>query len=186
VRKESAVLAAQLILAAAISAPARESPELLTLSRAVELALEQNSRVVDSRDNLEQARLSVNLAQSTFRLKVVPNMLGSFGQSSLSNQTYGIRFSQRLSFGSLLEASVASAGSRNQMGDFYNTDTSFLISQPLLRGFGAAVTRREVQRAEAQVADQMRQSRITEQQLTVEVASAYYRVVGLSLLADVA
>jgi outer membrane protein TolC len=175
-----------LVLLAAISAKPQEGPELLTLSRAVELALEHNPRVVDSRDNLEQARLSVNLAQSAFRLKVVPNILGSFGQSSLSNQTYGVRFSQRLAFGSLIEANVVSAGSRNQLGDFYNTDTSFLISQPLLRGFGAGVSQREVHRAEAQVAEQMRLTRTTEQQLAVEVASAYYRVVGLSLLVDVA
>jgi len=175
-----------LILLAALSATPQERPEILTLPRAVELALEHNPRIVDSRDNLEQARLSVNLAQSAFRLKVVPNVLGSFGQSSLSNQTYGIRFSQRLSFGSLIEANVVSAGSRNQLGDFYNADTSFLITQPLLRGFGSAVAQRDVHRAETQVAEQLRQTRITEQQLAVDVASAYYRVVGLSLLVEVA
>jgi outer membrane protein TolC len=180
------VVRTALLIFIAVPSTAQEGPELLTLSRAVELALERNPRVVDSRDNLEQARLSVNLAESAFRPKVVPNILGSFGQSSLSNQTYGVRISQRLAFGSLIEASVVSAGSRNQLGDFYNTDTSFLISQPLLRGFGAGVSQREVHRAEAQVAEQMRQARMTEQQLAVEVASAYYRVVGLRLLVDVA
>jgi hypothetical protein len=50
---------------------------------------------MDSRDNVEQARLSINLAQSEFRLKVVPNLCGSFGQSSLSNQTYGLRVPAR-------------------------------------------------------------------------------------------
>jgi outer membrane protein TolC len=83
-------------------------------------------------------------------------------------------------------ANVAAAGSRNQLGDFYNTDTSFLISQPLLRGFGAGVAQREVRRASAQVDEQIRQTTLSERRLTVEVAAAYYRLVGQSLLVDVA
>lgn len=180
------MLTTQLILAAAISAAPQEGPEFYTLSRAVGRALERNPRMVDVRDNLEQARLSVNLAQSAFRPRIVPNIFGSLGQTSLSNQTYALSFSQQLPFGSRVEANVAAAGSRNQLGDFYNTDTSFLVSQPLLRGFGAGIAQREVRRAAAQVSEQMRQATITEQQLAVDVAAAYYRVVGHLLLVDVA
>jgi outer membrane protein TolC len=180
------VLTTRLIFAAAMSAATGDGPELYTLARAVERALEHNPRQVDARDYLEQARLSFNLAQSAFRPRIVPNIYGSLGQSSLSNQTYALSFSQRLSFGSQIEANVSAAGSRNQLGDFYNTDTSFLFSQPLLRGFGRNVAQRDVHRASMQVAEQIRQTTITEQQLAVEVAAAYYRVVGGSLLVEVA
>lgn len=162
------------------------APPLLSFPDAVARALDHNLAIVEMRDNLEQSRLSANLAQSAFRPKVVPNILGSFGQSNLTNQAYGVSFSQRLAFGARLEANFATSGTRNQLGDYYNSDTSFLVSQPLLRGFGRGVTQREVARAEAQVAEQSRQTLLTEQQVTIEVARAYYAVVGQTLLVDVA
>ena len=62
----------------------------LSLGAAVAEALDHSPAIVNARSTIEQAALSVRLASSAFDFKVLPSMLGSFGQSSLSNQTYGV------------------------------------------------------------------------------------------------
>ena len=138
------------------------------------------------RDSLEQARLSVNLANSAFSPKVVPNIFGSFGQSDNANQTYKVDFSQRLTTGTELRATLGTASSKNQLGTFYTTDTAFFVRQPILRGFGRNNARRELFRTQSRVEEQIRSQSIVEQQLTVEVAAAYYGIVSQRLMADVA
>jgi outer membrane protein TolC len=157
---------------------AAEPMPILTLARAVSLALEKNDRLLGSRDSVEQADLSVRLARSSFRPKVVPNVLGSFGQTDVSNQTYRLDLSQRLTTGTELRATAASATSQNQLGSYYNTDTTLQLSQPLLRGFGKGVARRNLTSAEARRADAARQQGLSEQQVTLEVAGTYYRIVA--------
>jgi outer membrane protein TolC len=171
--------------AAAEPASAAE-PRLLTLSDAVRLALEQNDRLVNLRDSVEQAELSVRLARSTFRPRVVPNVLGSFGQTDVSNQTYRVDVSQRFTTGTELRASVGTTSDRNQLGSFYSTDTTVGISQPLLRGFGRSVARRGLNSAEARLADIGRERLLAEQQVCLDVASAYYRIVTQRLMVGVA
>src|SRR5262249_31475149 len=55
---------------------------------------------------------------------------------------------------------------------FYNTDTTLLVSQPLLKGFGAGVTRRSLTLAEMRQAEAARQQKMTEQQVGGEGAPA--------------
>src|SRR5207249_8080189 len=69
---------------------------------------------------------------------------------------------------------------------FYNADTTLTIAQPLLRGFGPAVARRELTRAEFRRIDADRQRTIAEQQVAVDVASAYYRLVAQQAFVAVA
>src|SRR5262249_40018734 len=69
---------------------------------------------------------------------------------------------------------------------FYNADTTLTLSQPLLRGFGSAVTRRSLTSAELRRDDAGRQQTLTEQEVALEVASAYYRVVAQEAIVDVA
>lgn len=92
---------------AAVEAP----PVALSLADAVQRALDKNDRLLDSRDSVEQADLSVRLARSAFRPKVVPNILGSFGQTDVSNQTYRLDLSQRFVTGTELRATAASSTS---------------------------------------------------------------------------
>lgn len=161
-------------------------PPVLTLAEAVEQALAQNDRIAGSRDSLEQANLSLRLARSAFRPKVVPNILGSFGQTDVSNQTYRVDLTQRLTVGTELRATVGSATSRNQLGNFYSTDTTLQLSQPLLRGLGRGAARRSLTSAESRLADATRQQALSEQQVAVEVAGAYYRLVAQKRLVEVA
>ena len=179
-----AALGAGLTGAAPAVAFADELPRL-TLTAAVGEALAANPRLADARDTVEQANLSLRLVRSDYHPKVVPNVLGSFGQTDISNQSYRLDMSQRFTTGTELRASVGTATFRNQLGAFYNTDTTFLLSQPLLRGAGRAATRGPLTTAEARVADAGRQRVLSEQEVTIEVARAYYRIVAQQRMAEV-
>jgi len=166
----------------------------LTLADAVREALQRNERLVNQRDTTEQAVLGLRLARDEFRPKIVPNVLGSFGQTDINSQTYRVDVAQRFTTGSELRIGVGTATSQipaivGQVGDdihFYNADTTLSFTQPLLRGFGSAVARRPLAAAELRRSDADRQQLIAEQQIAVEVASAYYRVAAQQSLIDVA
>ena len=184
------LFASMLVLTFSVEASAQPSVQVdvpvLTLQAAVTLALRQNDRLLTVNENVDRANLSVNLARSAFAPKVVPNILGSFGQTNISNQTYNVDASKRFASGTELRSTIGASTFQNQLGNFTNTDTTFMISQPILRGFGRAVGRRSLDRAEFQAGDAVRQQLLAEQQVAVEVASAYYRVVAQREMVEVA
>jgi outer membrane protein len=157
---------------------APQGPGVLTLEEAVAQALERNDRLIGVHENLAQGELSLRLARSQFRPKITPNILGSFGQSDVSNQTYRVDLSQKLTTGTEVRATVGAVSDRNQIGTYYSTDMTLALSQPLLRGFGRAASRRSLSSAETRLADLNRERVLAEQQVAVEVATAYYRVVS--------
>ena len=172
-----------LLAGESVAVRAQESASVLPLAEAVRLALLNNERVLSSRESIDQARLGVNLAESAFGAKVTPNVLGSFGQSDVRNQTYGIGASRRFPTGTEVRMDVGAATFRNQFGNFYAADTTLLVSQSLLRGFGPTVGRRPLERASHQVESAQRQHALTEQQLVIEVAGIYYRLIAQRELA---
>ena len=184
------LVATMLVLTFSVEVSAQPSVQVdvpvLTLQAAVTLALRQNDRLLTVNENIDRANLSVNLARSAFAPKVVPNILGSFGQTNISNQTYNVDASKRFASGTELRSTIGASTFQNQLGNFTNTDTTFMISQPILRGFGRAVGRRSLDRAEFQAGDAVRQQLLAEQQVAVEVASAYYRVVAQREMVEVA
>src|SRR6188508_2253967 len=124
-------------------------PPELSLADAVNEALVKNERLVNQSDAIAQADLGLRLARNTFRPKVTPNIFGSLGRDDISSQTYRLDVSQKLVTGTELRASVGTVsqiipGDTSADSDvlFYNADTTFTVSQPLLRGFGRSVTRR--------------------------------------------
>jgi outer membrane protein TolC len=171
-----------------------QSPSRLTLGQAVREALLKNQRMLDQHDTIEQANLGVRLARNAFTPKVVPNVLGSFGQTDINSQTYRVDVSQKFLTGTEVRLGVgtstaqipATPGVVGQDIHFYNADTTLTLSQPLLRGFGPAIARRSLTSAELHRADAARQQTLAEQQVTVEVASAYYRVVAQQAFVAVA
>ena len=172
-----------------------QAPDVLTLRDAVREALDHNDRLVNQRDVVEQTDLGVRLANNNFRTKVTPNILGSFGQTDVANQTYRVDISKRFLTGT--EARIGVGTSTAQIPPdrdaaiqedirFYNADTTLTINQPLLRGFGPAVAGRQVASAELRRADAVRQRTMDEQQIGVEVAREYYRVVAQQSLVGIA
>ena len=162
---------------------AQESTPLLSLADAVRLALVNNERIVSAREGIERAQLGATLAESAFGTKITPNVLGSFGQSDVRNQAYGLGAARRFMTGTELRAEVGASTFRNQLGNFYAADTTLLVSQSLLRGFGRAVGRRPVERADYQAASAERQYAQIRQQVAIDVAGVYYRLIAQRELA---
>ena len=173
---------------------AAQSPPVLTLADAVNEALANNERIVNQADSIAQADLGLRLARNTFRPKVTPNIFGSFGRTDVSSQTYRVDVTQKLVTGTELRMSTGTASAQipGQLGVastdlfFYNADTTLTLSQPLLRGFGPGVARRSLTSAELRREDAARTQALSEQQVAVDVAAAYYRVVSQQALVDVA
>ncbi len=167
---------------------------MLTLTDAVKEALAKNERLVNQGDAIAQADLGLRLARNTFRPKITPNIFGSLGNSDLSSQTYRVDVSQKLVTGTELRLSTGTASSLipgdlgNPESDvlFYNADTTLTLSQPLLRGFGRTVSRRGLTSAELRREEADRQQSLSEQQVAVDVAAAYYRVVSQQTFVEVA
>lgn len=172
---------------------AAQTPPALSLADAVKEALVSNERVVNQADAIAQADLGLRLARNSFRPKVTPNIFGSLGRNDISSQTYRVDVSQKLVTGTELRASVGTVsqiipGATSGEGDvlFYNADTTFTVSQPLLRGFGRSVARRGLNAAEMRREDAARLQSLSEQQVAVDVAAAYYRVVSQQAFVEVA
>lgn len=167
---------------------------VLTLKEAVGEALAKNERLVNQGDSIAQADLGLRLARNAFRPKVTPNIFGSLGNSDISSQTYRVDVSQRLTTGTELRLSTGTASSLipGDLGQpesdvlFYNADTTLTVSQPLLRGFGRGVARRGLTSAELRREEVVRQQVLAEQQVAVDVAAAYYRVVSQQAFVEVA
>jgi len=183
------------LLSAMTAALGAQGPPLLTLEHAVSEALVKNERMLNQHDNIEQSALGVRLARNTFQPKVVPNVLGSFGRTDINSQTYRVDVTQKFVTGTEVRFGVGTSTSQipglpgvSGADDihFYNADTTLTLSQPLLRGFGSSVARHSLTSAELRRGDADRQQTLTEQQVTLEVASAYYRVVAQQAIVDVA
>jgi outer membrane protein TolC len=182
------------ILVSTHPAAAQSPPPALSLTDAVTEALVHNERIVNQSDAIAQADLGLRLARNTFKPKVTPNIFGSFGRTDVSSQTYRVDVTQKLVTGTELRLSTGTVSAQipGQLGDattdllFYNADTTVTLSQPLLRGFGPAVARRSLTSAELRREDAARLQSLSEQQVAVDVAAAYYRVVSQQALVEVA
>ena len=151
---------------------------MLTLRVAVLTALADNERMLASRESIQQARLAQTLAASTLGTRISPNLLGSFGQSDVRNQTYGVGASKRFLTGTEVRMDVGASTFRNQIGNFYAADTTLLVSQSLLRGLGPIAGRRPMERSAYQLATAERRHALAEEQLAIEVAGLYYRLIA--------
>jgi outer membrane protein TolC len=157
----------------------------LSFPQAVAQALARNDQLLDAQDEVVRAQLGLKLARSAFHPKVVPNILGSFGQTDVSNQTYRVDVVQKLTTGTELRASVGTSSAQIPGSNFYNADTTLQLSQPLLRGFGRTVARRGLTSAEVRIADAHRQRTLAQRQTVLQVAGAYYQLVAQAQMAAV-
>ena len=167
-----------LLFVGAVDAGAQDAAPQLTLRAVVDAALANNDRVATSREGVEQARLGRTVAEAAFATRVTPNLLGSFGQSDVRNQTYGVGASRRFPTGTEVRVDVGASTFRNQIGGFYAADTTLLVRQSLLRGFGPTVNRRQIERADHQISGAERRHALVEQQLAIDAAGAYYRLIA--------
>ena len=176
----------------AVVDPALRAVTTLTLQQAVAEALVRNDRILDQADLLAQADLDLRLARNEFRPKIVPNVFGSFGQTDVASQHYHVDVTQRLTTGTELRLGVGTATSQIPDVDggedvrFYNADTTLLLTQPLLRGFGPGVARRGLTSAELRRSGVERQHEVVRRQVAIEAATAYYQLVAQHAFVGVA
>jgi outer membrane protein TolC len=160
------------------TATAEAQTPTLSLGDVVSRALAQNLDVVQAGDTVRARELGQQLAASAFRPDILTTASGPLGRSDLANQNYGVAVSQRLPFGTEVRANATSTSSRNQIGTYFFTDTTLLVSQPLLRGFGREFARRNLDSAESALRDARRQRDLRRQQVALETAGAYLAMVG--------
>jgi outer membrane protein TolC len=171
---------------------AQPAPEVLTLQQAVAEALAKNDRIVDHTDAEAQAELGLRVARSAFRPKVVPNIFGSFGGTDLASQHYRVDVTQRLTTGTEMRLGVGTSTAQipdSGGGDdvrFYEADTTLLLTQPLLRGFGRAVTKRSLSSAEMRQSAVARERDVVRRQVAIAAAAAYYQLVAQQAFVAVA
>jgi outer membrane protein TolC len=171
---------------------AQSPAQTLTLEQAINEALANNERMLRDQDSIEEAGLSVQMARNSFRPKLVPNVLGSFGTSDVANQSYRFDVSQRFTAGTEVRGSIGTSSSQIPSLDgsrdirFYNADTTVTVTQPLRRGLGTTVGRRQLTSAEFRQDDARRQHVLSEQQVAFDVASSYYRLVAQTAFVEVA
>ena len=189
-------IALSLVIVLAVLRPAAVSAQteqrILTLADAVAEALLKNQRVLQQQDGVERANLGLRVAKSAFTPKILPNIQGSLSRSLLNDQTYRVDLVQNFTNGSGIRAGIATSTAQipGAPGEpdirFYNADTTLMWTQPLLKGLGKSVARRPLTAAERAQGDAIRRSKMAEQQTTVDVARAYFRVVAQESLAEVA
>ncbi len=183
-----------LVLLAAHGLVLAQDGPVLTLAQAVTEARAKNERLLMQQDAVTQSDLGLRLARNEFRPKVTPNVLGSFGQTNVNSQTYRVDVSQRFVTGTELRLGTGTStaqipGPSGIPGDdilFYNADTTLTLSQPLLRGFGRDVARRSLTSAEVRRHEADTARALAEQQVAIDVASAYYRLVSQQTFVTVA
>jgi len=181
------------VLALAGGARAQTAPAVLTLREAVQEALAHNERALLLEDGREDADLAVRLARDAFQPKLLPTFSSAHGELA-SGQTLRLDVSQRLATGTEWRAGAGASlvaplgpGSRGAPGGrSIQSDLALTVTQPLLRGFGTAATRRALSTSELRRGDAERQLRLGEQRLAVEVADAYYRLVTQKTMVTVA
>jgi outer membrane protein len=161
-------------------------PPVLRLSDAVREAVSQSAATSDARDNVTRAESERRLAHSKLTPKFVADAFGSFGQSSLVNQNYGVSFSQQFATGTQIRGNLGALSAQNQLGAFYTSNTSVFVTQPLLRGFGGAPIRRELALADMRTDDARARLRLVEQQTALAMATAYFHIATQSQLVDIA
>jgi outer membrane protein TolC len=160
------------------------SPPVLTLGEAVSKALAASQLTLSAAEDVHRAELQLGVARSAFAPKFVPTAFGSFGTTDVANQSYGLAFSQRLPFGTEVKGNAGATTAQNQLGRYYSTDSTFLITQPLIRGFGTSMSSADVYGARARL--EMAEGRRTavERQVAIQVATSYYRIVTSSHLGE--
>ncbi len=110
--------------------------EIYDIERIINRALEANWGVIDARDDIQRARLSLALAESEFELKIFPATgIGFSGGDDVSTGTdfsLGVSLEKKMQSGT----EMALTPSIQKFDDQYQNLANFHVTQPLLRGFG--------------------------------------------------
>lgn len=163
---------------------AEESQLVLSLDDAIRLALKQNINLQSTRDRVTSANIALESAKSEFNIKIRPEVSGLFQEAEDLSQNYTLRVSKKFHIGGELSWQ-AKTWIDDSLEERYQTDLTVAYKQPLLRGRGKLTTTEELVSAEQRSASQYRALLLAQQQLMVNVATAYYGILRDQMLVEV-
>jgi outer membrane protein TolC len=173
-----------LIIAIPLLVWAEETSVSLSLDDAMRLALKQNINLQSARDRVTSANIALESAKSEFRIKIRPEVSGLLQEGGDLNQNYALRVSKKLHIGSELSWQ-AKTWIDDSLENQYQTDLTIAYTQSLLRGRGKLPTTEELVSAEQRTVSQYRSLFLAQQQLMVNVATAYYGILRDQMLVEV-
>lgn len=163
---------------------AEEQFSILSLDDAIRLALKQNVNLQASRDRLKSANISLEAAKSDFKIKIRPELSNLFQQDENLSQNYGLNISKKFPIAGEVSGQVKTRID-DSVEEQYQTDLTIAYTQPLLRGRGKLATTQELVSAERSLNSQYRALLLAQQQLMINVATAYYGIVRDQMLLEV-
>jgi len=173
-----------LIIVNPLIAFAEEVSPVLSLDDAIKLALKQNVNLESARDRVSSANIALETAKSEFKIKIRPELSGLFQEAEDLRQNYALRISKKNHIGGELSWQ-AKTWIDDSLENQYQTDLTIAYTQPLLRRWGKLLTTEELVSAEQRTVSQYRSLLLAQQQLMVNVATAYYGILRDQMLVEV-
>ncbi|MBN1276529.1 MAG: TolC family protein [Deltaproteobacteria bacterium] len=130
----------------------KEDKVILTLEKAIDMALKENRDITNSEYSAESQRFNIDSASSIFDLKLIPVGDVTLNAGDYSDYNYastGLKLQKKFVYGTSVSVGPRITRSSRQSIHQYTTDMGITITQPLLRGMGKAFTTDALQTADA-------------------------------------
>ena len=155
--------------------PQRGGPEdaiHLTLEQAIDLALKANRTLASSAYNLDTQKLSLDIAQSQFDIKLTPSTRAAITDGG---ERLGAGVSFKKKFASGPEAAISPGFERSD--DEYTGNVGLSLDIPLFRGFGKAVTLDPIYSSRFSLQNAERSHYLSQVNIVLETVSAAYDII---------
>ncbi len=157
--------------------------DTLSLDDAIQLALTQNTQLQSTRESVTSANIALESAKSQFNIQIRPDISGLLQSGDNVEQRYGVQLGKKFAIGGDL-GWQANTRIDQSSTDSYRTELTLSYTQPLLKGRGTLATTAEVTAAERRTRSQYRALLLAQQQLLINVATAYYGILRDQLLLE--
>lgn len=150
---------------------------VLTLDQAINLAMQTNRSIANSRYNAESQRYSIDVARALFDLKLIPAGGVSLAGGNNTGYNYfsaGAQLQKKLEYGTTVSFGPQITRSSWESIQQYTTDMSVTVTQPLLRGLGKEITMDSVQSADSAYNTSLRNVYQTQVNTVLETISTFY------------
>jgi outer membrane protein len=150
---------------------------VLTLDQAINLALQANRNIANSRYSAESQQYSADAARSVFDLKLIPTAgfsLTGADDTDSNNLSAGFQLQKKLEYGTTVSLGPQITRSSELTERQYATDIGVKITQPLLRGLGKDIVTDNIQSAESAYKTSLRNMYQTKVNTVLETISSFY------------
>jgi len=157
--------------------PSASAAMRLSLEEAINMALTSNRGLLDAKDRVEGAGLSLAIAESEFELKIFPGGSVGFtgGSGADSDDDFGAGFTVQKT--STLGTDIAIQPNVQKSLGIYDTGVDVAVRQPLLRGFDQEFNLSSVHGAEFADRSARRSLYLTKVDTVLRTITAVYQVI---------